>query len=231
MSTELVERTAEYVKRQLHHEPSGHDWFHVERVWKMARRLQAAEGGDLELIELAALLHNLGDYNYRFSQFSDRKGSLALYGMMEILEIEDGLKERVIDLIVEIRYGGVETSRPVSIEGKIVQDANFLDTLGAIGVARCFASGGYHRRPLFDPAIKPRKRLTKHAYLNKKQDSTSINSFYEKAFRTARAMNTPLAQRIAAARVEYVKAFVEQFMKEWQGDDVNGVLAEPAAQL
>lgn len=200
---------------KLYNEPSGHDWYHVERVWKMAKRLQKEEGGNLELIELVALLHNLGDYSH-FKFAGEQKGSLALYGMIDILGIEEPMKGKIIDLVNEMKFKGDETKTPPSIEGKIVQDANLLDTLGAIGIARCFASGGYHRRPIYDPNIPVRKRLSKENYQTKKQESTSMNSFYEKALKVAAHMNTKTGKHLAQERAKYIKDFIIQFMKEWK---------------
>lgn len=218
MSQTVIQKTALYVKLKLYHEPSGHDWFHVERVWRMAKHLQTIEGGDLELVELMALLHNLGDYSDTARFIGEHKGSLALSGMMDILEIEDSLKEKIIGLVTEVKYKGSETKPPPTIEGKIVQDANLLDTLGAIGIARAFASGGYHRRPIYDPEIPARKNLNKDTYQNKKQEGTSMNSFFEKALRVPALLNTATAKKIAAERVLYIQSFIDQFMKEWKGD-------------
>ncbi len=210
----LIDKTAAYVKAKLYNEASGHDWYHVERVWKMAKKLQAVEGGDLELIELAALLHNLGDHN--FYKFNEKKGSLILFGMMDIIGIEEPLKAQIIMVVAESKYAGVETKQPRTLEGKIVQDANFLDTLGAIGVARHFASGGYHGRLIYDPAVKVRNKLTRHAYEQQKDRGTSINNFYEKAFQVAELMNTGTAKELANQKVVYIKEFVSQFLREWE---------------
>lgn len=213
MTSPLVARTAEYVKKKLYNEPSGHDWFHVERVWKMARQIQKIEGGNLELIELVAFLHNLGDHDN--NQFHPEKGSLILFGMMDIIEIEEPLKSQIIAIVNEMKYGGKETKHPSTLEGKIVQDANFLDTLGAIGVARHFASGGFYGRPIHDPSVKVREQLTKHEYEHQKRKGTSLNNFYEKAFRIVGMLNTPTARTFAEKKVRYVKQFVDQFTKEW----------------
>lgn len=213
MSLELINRTAEYVKKKLYNEPSGHDWFHVERVWKLAKKIHETEGGDLEIIELAALLHNLGDHDSH--QFQAEKGSLILFGMMDIIGIEEPLKTQIINIVDQMKYGGRETVHPLTLEGKIVQDANFLDTLGAIGVARHFASGGYYGRPIYDPSVKVREKLSKDEYEHQKQKGTSINNFYEKTFRIVALLNTPTAKKIAEEKARYIKHFVEQFMNEW----------------
>ena len=212
----LVERTAEYVKQQLKHEASGHDWFHVERVWRVAKRLQREEGGDLELIELAALLHNLGDHNYQFRQFNETKESLALHGIMDSLDIAEERKEQIIKIVNEIKFGGIETKPPVTIEGKVVQDANFLDALGAIGIARCFASGGYHERAIYDPEIKARKHLTRTVYQRQKQRGTSLNNFSEKALVMAGLLNTSAAKKMVEPRAQFIRDFIVQFKKEWE---------------
>ena len=213
MSKELIKKTAEYVKRKLYDNPSGHDWYHIERVWKLARHLQAAEGGDLEVIELAVFLHNLGEHSD--ARFQPEKSSLVLYGMMDVLEIEEPLKSKILKIIDEMKFGGRETKSPATLEGKIVQDANFLDSLGAIGVARQLASGGYHGRPIYDPEVKVRTRLSHHEYQFQKKKGTSINNLYEKALQMAGMLNTATARKIAECKVKFVEKFLEQFEKEW----------------
>ncbi len=211
--SELIVKAADYVKKKLYNEPSGHDWFHVERVLKMARKIQQVEGGDSEVVELAALLHNLGDHDS--NQFNAEKGSLILFGMMDIIGIEEPLKSKILKIVEEMKYGGRETRRPSTLEGQIVQDANFLDTLGAIGVARHFASGGFYGRPIYDPSVKVREGLTKEQYEHQKAKGTSINNFYEKAFQIIPLLNTETAHRMAEMKAKYIKQFVDRFMEEW----------------
>ncbi len=222
MPDSLIQKTAQYVKSKLHHEPSGHDWYHVERVWKMAVYLQSKEGGDLQLIELAALLHNLGEHtDYSFSA---EKGSLILFGMLDILEIEDPLKGKILLIANEIKYGGVETKKPSTIEGRIVQDANFIDSFGAIGVARRFASGGYYGRPVYDEGMKVREGLTRYAYEHEKKKGSSFGSFYERVFKLFDRLNTKTARTIAERKMQFSKLFVEQFLRELEGKDVADLL-------
>lgn len=213
----LIEKTAEYVHKKLYNDPSGHDWYHVKRVWDMAKFLQSKEGGDLEVIELAALLHNVGDHSD--AKFHPEKGPLILFGMMEVLDIEEPIKSKVLSVVKEMRFAGSDTKAAMTVEGKIVQDANFLDNLGAIGVARQLASGGFHHRPIYDPETPVRTKLTAREYQNNKKKGTSINNFYEKAFRLAKLMNTAAAKKIANHRIKYVEQFINQFMKEWNGED------------
>lgn len=216
MAKSLIEKTAEYVRAKLGNEHTGHDWYHVERVWKMAKRLQKEESGDLELVELTALLHDLGDYKQ--FQFNETKGSLVLHGMMDILEIDEMTQEKILDLVSEAQYNADETKSPSSLEGKIVQDADWLEALGAIGIARTFATGGSIKRIIHDPKRRPRKKLTKKDYQERKQEGTSVNYFYEKVFKLPSMMNTKTAKAIAEKRVEYIKNFIEEFEAEWNGE-------------
>ncbi|MBU0546313.1 HD domain-containing protein [Patescibacteria group bacterium] len=210
----LIEKTAEYVKKKLMNEPTGHDWYHTERVWKMAKRLHAEEGGDRELIELAALMHDLGDN----SQFElDDRGSLVLHGMMDVLDIEHEKQEKIIKIANELRYYGDSTKPASTLESKIVQDADWLDSLGAIGIARVFATGGRIKRLLHDPKRKIRKKLTKNDYLYRKKEGTSFNYFFEKPLKAAERLNTKTAREIAKHRIKYTKDFLAEFLSEWDG--------------
>jgi uncharacterized protein len=195
-------------------EPTGHDWFHVERVWKTALKLHEQEGGDKELIELSSLLHDLGDY--KFYGLSEIKGNLVLRGMMEVMEIESVLQEKIMKIISESQYKGDETKTPSTIEGKIIQDADWLDALGAIGVARTLATGGNIGRMIYDPNIKPRQRLSRRDYQMKKTESTSVNYFYEKTLKLPDMMNTETGKKKAQKRIKFVKFFLEEFLEEWE---------------
>ena len=214
VSTELVKKTAEYAKKKLAGEPTGHDWYHVQRVWKMSKRLQAEEGGDSQLIELAALLHDLGDNN--LYEFDDQKGFFVLHGMMDVLDIEEELQEKIIKIVDELRYKGDGTKPASTLEGRIVQDADWLESLGAIGVARIFATGGRIKRMLHDPEIQARSKFTVKDYKYKKTDGTSLNYFYEKSFRLTKIMNTKTAKHIAEKRAKYLENFIEEFLSEWK---------------
>lgn len=210
----LVEKTAEYVKKKMYNEPTGHDWYHTERVWKIAKRLQAEEGGDLEIIELASLMHDLGDNS--MYELDDR-GFLVLHGMMDILEIDDAKQEKIINIATEMLYHGDLTKSPQSLESKIVQDADWLDSLGAIGISRVFATGGRLKRPLHDPKRKIRKRLSREDYLHNKREGTSFNYFYEKPLKLAERLNTKTAKELAKLRVKFTREFLDQFLQEWDG--------------
>lgn len=222
ITPELIEKAANYVKLKTANESAGHDWFHVQRVVRLAKLLQVKEGGDLPLIELSAYLHNVGDIN--FHEYSEEKGLLSLFGMMDVLEIDEELKHKVLEIVNFSKYRGDETKSAVSIEAKIIQDANWLDSMGAIGVARGFAAGGYLGRNIYDPAILVRKKLNKFEYQKKKRESTTINSFYEKAFKLPGLMNTQTAKKIAKYKTKAMRDFVDDFMKEWDGKDLEEAL-------
>jgi uncharacterized protein len=219
MNKNLIEKTAEYVKLKLYNEPTGHDWYHVERVWKIAKFLQATEGGNSEIIELSALLHDLGDYQQR--EFNEIKGSLILRGMMDILGIAPDMQEIIIKVVEESQYQASETKTPTTLEGKIIQDADWLDAIGAIGLSRTFATGGRIKRIIHDPKRKPRRKISKEDYQTKKREGTSINQIYEKIFRLPNMMNTATAKKIAESRIDFVEKFTEQFFLEWKGLDLK----------
>lgn len=216
ISNDLIARTAAYVKSKMQGGYTGHDWFHIERTWHMAKHLQAQEGGDLGVIEMAVLLHDLGDYKqYGFNEI---KGTFVLRGMMDVLDIEDDIKETMVSIIDEAQYIGDETKKPKSIEAQILQDADWLDALGAIGIARSFATGGQIKRVIHDPSVKPREKLSKAEYFFRKQEGTSINYFYEKILKLPRMLNTETARKIAEHRVKVVEDFLGEFYQEWKGE-------------
>lgn len=215
---ELIDRTAKYVYLKVHHEPSGHDWFHVERVWKLAKTLQKEEGGNSLVIELAALLHNIMEHSYPL--YLDGKPLLALHGMMDIIQIDEPLRSEVIRAIDDSKFKADETKSPITIEGRILQDANWLDAIGAIGIARAFASGGFIGRPIHDPSVLVRTHMDKLEYQKTKKEGTSFNYLFEKSLRVAEMLNTETGRKIARTRVAFIQSFVEEFKKEWDGVDV-----------
>ena len=211
--SDLIKRTIEFVKIKLKDEHTGHGWFHTERVWKIAKKLQEEEGGDREVIELSALLHDLGDY--KKYEFNEIKGNFVLLGMMDILGVEEEDKEKISQIIEEAQFAGDDTKTPSTIESKILRDADWLDALGAIGIARTFATGGKIGRLLHDPNRKPRTKLNKKDYQTKKNSGTSINYFYEKVLKLPKMMNTKTGRAMALRRIEFVKFFLDRFFEEW----------------
>ena len=211
MAPKLIERAQNYVRDKFENEYSGHDYFHTLRVFKMAMRIAECEGADVEIVQLAALLHDV----------DDRKISPETYesqaNVREFL-ISNDLDKNTIELICkiirEISFG-INNSVPSTLEGKCVQDADRLDAIGAIGIARAFAYGGNHNRLMYHPEIKPNENMTKEEYI--KSESTTINHFYEKLFKLTALLNTQTAIHIAKARERYMKEFVAEFMDEWDG--------------
>ena len=222
----VSQRTSDYVRKRLEHELSGHDWHHVERVWKTAAYLQSKEGGNLKVIELAVLLHSAAERDYKAGT-DEKVRPLALSGIIDVLDIEEEFKPLIISIIQLCKFRGSETEKPYSLEGKIVQDANWLDSLGAIGIARNFTAGGYIGRKIYDPDIKPKEDLDPLSFIRSKKERTSVAYFYEKAFLIPDMLNTKTGREIAVKRTAYVKDFIKRFLEEWYLQDITEGLSEP----
>ena len=212
MQNTIIENAIGYVKEKFEKEFSGHDYFHALRVYKMATRIAEREGADLEIVQLAALLHDVDDRKISPDTYEDQtnvKSFLAREG------VSAEASERICRIIREISFGAND-SAPSTLEGKCVQDADRLDAIGAIGIARAFAYGGSHRRHMYHPDIKPNLNMTKEEYA--KSESTTINHFYEKLFKLTALMNTQTAREIAKTREDFMREFVGEFMDEWEGN-------------
>lgn len=205
---ELMERGLNYVKELFGGDASGHDYSHTLRVLRWAERLAQEEGAELFPVQLAALLHDVDDVKLSPETYEYKDRARAF---MKAQGLDEELINRVCLIIDEISFGG-ESKAPSTLEGACVQDADRLDALGAIGIARCFAYGGSRGLPMHDPDIKPRLNMTKDEYRSIK--STSINHFYEKLFKLPALMNTETTRRIAEERAKYMEGFIEEFMKE-----------------
>lgn len=210
----LRNRTEQYVKETLAQAEAGHDWWHVDRVRRMALHLSALEGGNTRILELAALLHDIAD-----AKFHDGDEELGARRAGHFLARE-GLSaneiRKVQELVRRVSFkGGLPDDLPINIELKILQDADRLDALGAIGIARTFHYGGYKNRPLYDPAIPPREYQSAAAY--RASQAPTINHFYEKLLRLKDGMHTATARKIAAQRHAFMEQFLEQFYREWEG--------------
>lgn len=211
--SEIIRKTRDYVKKLVTGEGTGHDWWHVERVIRNARKIARGEGGDLFVIEIACLLHDIADWKFYSRQPARLKGALIY---LERLGVDSRTLQEIEFIVKNISYrGGTNKVNMRSLEGKIVQDADRLDTLGAIGVARCFAYGGYREREIYNPDIKPKKYRTANQVKNTK--STSVNHFYEKVLLLKDRMNTPTAKRLAARGHRFIEKFLREFLREWNG--------------
>lgn len=213
----IINQTIVFVKQQLSDDSTGHDWWHVQRVWQTAMSLTEQEGGDLFVVQLGALLHDIADW--KFQQGDDRKGETVARHWLISIGLQQDITDRVCQIIHEVSFkgAGVETLAQ-TIEGKIVQDADRLDAMGAIGIARAFAYGGHKGRAMHDPAVKPVLHNSFEQY--KTNQSTTINHFYEKLLLLKERMNTVSARKIAEDRHLYMEAFLTKFLGEWDGEEV-----------
>jgi uncharacterized protein len=215
MPNDILERTANHVQSALASEGSGHDWWHIERVWRMAKRIGQAEGADLLVVELAALLHDIADWKAHGGDATI--GPKTAMTWLASLNAEPKIVQHVGEIIANISFKGAGVEQPaLSLEGKVVQDADRLDAIGAIGIARTFAYGGSKGRLIYDPSCKPVSHQTAAAYFN--SNGTSINHFYEKLLLLKDRMNTATGKRIAEERHHYMEGFLRQFYNEWEGD-------------
>lgn len=214
----IIAATAEYVKAKLSGEGSGHDWFHVERVWKNAVRIGAVENADMFVVELAALLHDIADW--KFAGGDESAGPRAAREWLESVHVDEQTIAHVCEIIRDISFkgAGVTTSMKTK-EGMIVQDADRLDALGAIGIARAFAYGGHKGSELYNPHAKPELHASFDEY--KRSRGNTINHFYEKLLLLRDRMNTLTARRIAEERHAFMETFLQQFFKEWEGRDYD----------
>ncbi|HVZ75681.1 MAG TPA: HD domain-containing protein [Candidatus Paceibacterota bacterium] len=204
------------VKELLGGEGTGHDWYHIKQVRDMALRIAESEGGDKELIELAALAHDIGDHKFHASE---EEGEEKTRSVLAECGIPSDMIEKIMGIVHNVSYKGpASQNNMTSLEGKIVQDADRLYALGAIGIARTFAYGGSKHRPLYDPDAKPDLSKGGEEYYKHPAEST-INHFYEKLLLVKDRMNTATAKRIAEHRHQYMEDFLKQFYKEWEAKD------------
>ncbi|MFN6377763.1 MAG: HD domain-containing protein [Flavobacteriales bacterium] len=210
----MIEEVIAHVKEALRDAEAGHDWFHIERVRRNALHIHQHEGGNKLVIELAALLHDIADS--KFHGGDDTIGPRKAREVMERLGFDASIINEVIFIIENISFkGGRDIPSRRTIELDIVQDADRLDAIGAIGIARAFNYGGYKGRALFDPAIPPDMNMTKEEY--KKSTAPTLNHFYEKLFLLKDLMNTKTGRTLANERHQFMQQFVEQFLREARG--------------
>ncbi len=208
-----IDKTAEEMQKRFHGEGSGHDWWHVFRVWQMSKRLQSTEGGDILIIELASLLHDIADW--KFAGGDDLAGGREARKWLGSLGVSESIIAHVVDIVDHVSFKGSKVPTPMStIEGKIVQDADRLDAIGAIGVARAFAYGGSKGRMLHDPDASCPLHQTAESY--KTNRNATIQHFHDKLLFLHDLMNTESAKRIAFDRHAFLKVFLTEFHAEWE---------------
>ena len=210
----IIENAIEYVKQIFANDCSGHDYHHTMRVYRLAVQIANQENADMMIVQLAALLHDVDDAKLSPETYTTKKNAIDF---MESNGVDNKMIEIVCKIIVEVSFVGTDSVVPSTMEGKCVQDADRLDAMGAIGIARTFAYGVSKGRKIYDPEIKPLVNMSKEEY-RQNQNSTSINHFYEKLLLLKDMMNTDTAKRIAEHRQAIMEAYLEEFMAEWEGE-------------
>ncbi|MCF6131529.1 HD domain-containing protein [Flavobacterium wongokense] len=210
----LIDKTILFVKEKLENAEGGHDWFHIERVYKNALLIAKGEDCDLTIVQLGALLHDIADS--KFHDGDESVGPKTARAFLESENVSEEIIQHVINIIENISFkGGNFEKKFNSKELEIVQDADRLDALGAIGIARCFNYGGFKNRALYNPEILPKLNMDKEEY--KKSESPTLNHFYEKLLLLKDKMNTATGKKIAEERHKYMEDFLSQFYAEWEG--------------
>lgn len=214
-SHNLITKTKQFVQEQLKEAEGGHDWFHIERVYNNALLIAQGEECDTTVVQLGALLHDIADS--KFHNGDESVGPKTAREFLEQQNVPEKIISHVIAIIENISFkGGNFEKKFSSKELDIVQDADRLDALGAIGIARAFNYGGFKNRQLYNPDIAPVLTMTKEEY--KKNNGPTINHFYEKLLLLKDKMNTPTGKRIAGQRHAYMEEFLKQFYAEWEGE-------------
>jgi len=212
----IIQALITQLKPLFEKDSSGHDWFHIERVWKIAKQIAVKENANVFVVELGALLHDIADHKF-VKDFKTESISRTTDLLSQFESISETEIEAVIHIVLNCSYkGGVEANEMKSIEGYIVQDADKLDAIGAIGVARTFAFGGKFGSLLYQPDIKPMTHENLESY--HKNRSHTINHFYEKLLKLKDLMHTNAAKEIAKERHKFMELFLEQFYKEWESE-------------
>ncbi len=213
LKKEIIKKTEEFVKGRQEGD-TGHDWWHIYRVRNTALQIAKKEHADIFIVELAALLHDIADH--KFHGGDETIGAKVARDWLFSLHIDEVTADHVCQIINGVSFKGanVETHMQ-TIEGEIVQDADRLDAIGAIGIARAFSYGGYKNRELYNPNQKPTMHTSFDEY--KKDDGHTINHFYEKLFLLKDRMNTKTGKELALERHQFTVEYVQKFLKEWGG--------------
>lgn len=208
----IISKTADFIKNKFSGEGSGHDWWHIYRVWQNALYLAQSEKADLFVVQLAALLHDIADW--KFAGGDDKAGARAAAEYLQTLNVSEDIVGKVCQIINEVSYKGAGVETPCSsLEGAIVQDADRLDAIGAIGIARAFAYGGFKGREMHNPEIPAQLHPDFEAY--KKNSGPTTNHFYEKLLLLKDRMQTESGRKIATERHRFMEQYLEEFYQEW----------------
>ena len=214
MASSIIDKTCKFVEDKLSGDGSGHDWWHIFRVWTLAKKIAVEEKAQVEIVELGALLHDIADW--KFHDGDDSIGPAIAREFLNNQNAEPNVSDSVVEIISTVSYKGAGVATPMkTLEGKIVQDADRLDAIGALGIARTFAYGGYKNRLIYHPDEKPVLHKSYEDY--KKNEGHTINHFYEKLLLLKERMNTNTGKRIAEGRHKFMQSFLDQFYREWDG--------------
>lgn len=208
----LIGNTERFVRAALEHDRTGHDWWHISRVVQMADKLAEAEGADPFICRMASLVHDVADEKLNESKES------GLHKVNEWLTgqpLSVGAREHIMDIIATMSYNGGNNPPMRTLEGQVVQDADRLDAIGAIAIARTFLYAGVKGHPIYDPELAPREKLTPEQY--RSSETSAVNHFYEKLLKLKDLMNTESGRRMAENRHQFMSSYLEQFHKEWEG--------------
>ena len=210
---DAIERTEEYVKQNMkEYKDATHDWFHIERVWKTAKKIAQEEGADMFIVEMAALLHDIDDF-----KFNENGTTLKSKSWLESLGLDSDTIDKIVHIVENISFkGSAEENKIQTLEGKVVQDADRLDAIGAFGVARAFTYAGYKNIPIFNPAVEIRNNMSFDEY--KKNEGSAINHFHEKLLLLKDRMNTKAGKFLAEDRHNFMETYLKQFFKEANGE-------------
>jgi len=208
----VIEKTEKYVRQVLEGEGSGHDWWHVYTVWKNAINIGKNEAVDMMVVELAALLHDIADWKFN----DEGEGPKVARKWLEKINVDEKIISHVCEIIKNISFKGKDFENKIKTkEGMVVQDADRLDAMGAIGIGRAFAFGGFKKREMYNPNIKFRHNKTIEELKN--AEGTTINHFYEKLLLLKDRMNTETGKKLAENRHVFMEQYVKQFLEEWEG--------------
>ena len=210
----IINKTCQFVEGKLAGDGSGHDWWHIYRVWNLAKNIADQEKANLRIVELSALLHDIADW--KFHDGDDSKGPQMAEQFLTENQVEREIIDPVVDIVATISYKGAGVATPMkTLEGKVVQDADRLDAIGAMGIARTFAYGGNKNRLMYHPDEKPVMHQSFDDY--KKNTGHTINHFYEKLLLLKDRMNTASARKMAEGRHQFMQTYLDQFYEEWDG--------------
>ena len=218
MKKNIIELTKDFVKKTLQNAEGGHDWFHIERVYINALQIAKHEEVNLLIVQLAALLHDIADS--KFHNGDESIGPIVAREFLKSHNIDSEVIDHVVQIIKNISFKGGNFNQEFrSNELDVVQDADRLDAIGAIGIARCFAYGGFKNREIYNPEVPPNLKMTKEEYKN--STAPSINHFYEKLFLLKDRMNTSSGKKIANERHKFMQLYINQLFKEIHFNSFN----------